>query len=456
MKIPEAKFSLLLTDDDPSILALLRKIFSPEDYHLHTATDGGEALALLKATRIDAALVDWKMPGMDGLDLLKEIRKSYPSIMVVMLTGEGGIDEAVEAIKLGAVDFLTKPFSFEGLRARVRQLCRIWELKEENQKLREKIDFQFGFDRMVGNTTSILKLKQLIIQAGSSNESVLITGETGTGKELVARALHYHSLRSGSHFIPVDCAAISETVIESELFGHVKGAFTGAYISTLGLIRSADKGTLFLDEVGELSTNIQVKLLRTIQEREVRPVGSSKSYPVDIRIVAATKRDLVQEVSRGTFREDLFFRLNVIPVSVPPLRERKEDIPLLAAYFLERLSTDLTQTRKISPEALISMENYHWPGNIRELENTIRRAMALGKTEMILPEHLPPNIYAPPEHLPRGMSIPVNETLESYEEAAIRNALHKSGGNRKKAARILGIGEATLYRKIGKYGIQNG
>jgi len=455
MSATEAKFSLLITDDEPSVLSLLRKVFSKEDYHIHTALNGQDALDILKAINIDAALIDWKMPGIDGLALLKKMRIKYPSIMAIMITGEGGVDEAVEAMKLGAVDFLTKPFSIESLNARVKQLYRIWELKEENKSLKEKIEFKFGFDRLVGNSTPILKLKRLITQAGSADESVLIQGETGTGKELVARAIHFHSPRSQKTFVPVDCAAISETVIESELFGHMRGAFTGAHISTLGLIRSADGGTLFLDEAGELSPAIQVKLLRTIQEREVRPVGSSTSFPVDIRIVAATKRSLVEEVSLGNFREDLFYRLNVININVPALRERKEDIPLLAAYFIEHLNTDFTQVKAVSREAFICMQNYEWPGNVRELENVIRRAMALEKAEIILPEHLPANIYTPPNDAPQDMGLPSNGSLAAYEKAAIRNALAKSGNNRKKAAQTLGIGEATLYRKIEKYGINN-
>jgi len=455
MSSQEAKFSLLLVDDEPPVLSLLRQVFSKMDYYIHTAIDGQDALNLLGEKRIDAALIDWKMPGMDGLTLLKEMRENYPSIMVIMITGKGGINEAVEAMKLGAVDFMEKPFSVEGLQARVKQLCQIWELKEENRRLKDQIEFQFGFDRLVGNATPILKLKQAIAQAGPTNESVMIQGETGTGKELVARAIHYHSPRSENHFVPVDCAAISETVIESELFGHVKGAFTGAHISTLGLIRSANKGTLFLDELGELPPAVQAKLLRTIQEREVRPVGSSKSHPVDIRIVAATKRDLAEEVSLGNFREDLFYRLNVINVSVPPLRDRKEDISLLAAYFVEHFSTDFTQTTAVSRDALICMENYRWPGNVRELENTIRRAMALGKTEIIFPEHLPLNIYTPQSDGPQDMDLPSSESLAAYETAAIRNALGKSGNNRKKAAQILGIGEATLYRKLKKYSIKS-
>lgn len=455
MKHYDSQFSLLVVDDNASIRSLLRSTLSEKEYHLDTVANGENALQLMKKKRIDAALIDWKMPGMDGLTLLKEIRERYPSIMVIMITGLGGIDEAVQAIKLGAVDFITKPFSPVSLKVRVRQLYSIWKLKEENKRLKEQVEFKFGFDRLVGNSEPVLKLKQLIVRIGRTDESILIQGETGTGKELVAQAIHHHSTRSQNNFVPVDCAAISETVFESELFGHVKGAFTDAHTSSTGLIRSADKGTLFLDEVGELSLAVQAKLLRTIQEREIRPVGSSKSHPVDIRIVAATKRDLAEEVSRGNFREDLFYRLSVINVAVPPLRDRKEDIPILVEHFLDHLRTEYTRVKEFSSEALYHMGNYEWPGNVRELENLIRRAMALGKTETFLPEFLPLNIYTLPGGVLQDIGLLSKDSLSAYETAAIRNALARSGNNRKKAARILGIGEATLYRKLKKYSLKS-
>jgi len=455
MNNAQSKFSLLLVDDEPQVLSVLEEIFSREGYHTHTALSGQDALALLGKTRIDAALIDLKMPGMDGLSLLKEIRKSYPLIMVIILTGFGGVSDAVEAIKLGAVDFLEKPFPPEGLRARVAQLHKIWELREENRNLRAKIGFQFGFDQLVGNSTPMLRLKDMITQVGPTDATILVQGETGTGKELVSRAIHYHSPRSENSFVPVDCASISETVMESELFGHVKGAFTGAHVSTLGLIRAADKGTLFMDEVGELSPSIQVKLLRTIQEKEVRPVGSSRSYEIDVRILAATNRDLVGEVAQGNFREELLYRLNVLTINVPPLRDRKEDIPLLARYFLKRFSTDYSPVKKISKEALFCLENYSWPGNIRELENVIRRVIALGTEGTLLPEDLPPNLYGPPGKASQGIARPSDDSLAAYEKTCIQNALAKSGNNRKRAAQILGIGEATLYRKITKYRIKS-
>ena len=449
----DKKFSLLLVDDEPSVLSSLKRVFYEDDYQIQTAGNGAQALVLLAQVRIDAALIDLKMPGMDGLTLMREIRKDYPQIMAIMLTGHGSIQEAVEAVKLGAVDFLEKPYVPEALRTRIAQLHQIWHLREENRQLRSRIEFQFGFDRLVGNSTAMLKLKELIAQVGPNDATVLIQGETGTGKELVARAIHHHSARSAGNFVPVDCAAISETVIESELFGHVKGAFTGAHTSTPGLVRSADAGTLLLDEVGELSPAIQSKLLRTIQESEVRPVGSNQAYPVDIRLLAATNRDLAREVAENNFREDLFYRLNVVAIEVPPLRERKEDLALLAKYFLKRFATDVTPTRDIARKTYFCLENHDWPGNIRELENVIRRAIALGKSELIEPEDLPANIFTPAGDGFAPVDIPSDDSMASYEKSAILNALKKSGYNRRIAAQILGVGEATLYRKISKYGL---
>ena len=451
----EPRFSLLFVDDEPAILSMLERIFFEENYQIHKAEGGEEALKLLKKVRVDAALLDLKMPGMDGLTLLQRMRDKYPEIMVMMLTGHGGVEEAVKAIKFGASDFLEKPFSPEALRARVAQFHQIWTLREENRDLRARVASQSSLDRLVGQSDCMVKLRKSITELGPADVSVLIGGETGTGKELVARAIHFKSARSEHPFVPVDCAAISESIIESELFGHVKGAFTGAHISTLGLIRSAHQGTLFLDEVGELSQMIQVKLLRTIQERQVRPVGSSRSHEVDVRILAATNRDLSKEVAQGNFREDLFYRLNVVTTRIPPLRERKEDVPILARHFLERFNADFSRTKEISQEALLCMEGYDWPGNVRELENVIRRAFALGKEAMIGPEDLPPNISRISQKVFDDNELPSDDSLAAYERQAIRNALEKGGKNRKRAAQILGIGEATLYRKLKKYGFRD-
>jgi DNA-binding NtrC family response regulator len=299
----------------------------------------------------------------------------------------------------------------------------------------------------------MLGLKRMILQVAQADASVLIQGETGTGKELVARAIHFHSSRKGHAFVPVDCAGINENVMGSELFGHVKGAFTGAHESTQGLFRAAERGTLFLDEIGELPISMQVKLLRAIQEREVRPVGASRSYPVDVRILAATNRDLEQEVEAARFRQDLYYRLNVVVMKVPPLRDRRDDIPLLVHYFMEQFRSPACPAQRISSQALACLNAYDWPGNVRELENVLRRAVAMCTQEDIVPADLPENIHKSnvlTDAADHGLN---GDSLAAYELVAIRNALVKSNGHRKKAARLLGIGEATLYRKLNKYRI---
>ncbi|MFH0727559.1 MAG: sigma-54 dependent transcriptional regulator [Pseudomonadota bacterium] len=451
MNDDNTKFSLLLVDDEPPVLASLKRLFHKENYDIHSALSGETALSVIRDTHVDAALVDLKMPGMDGLTLLKKIKQADPGAVVIILTGHGGVQEAVAAMKEGAADFLEKPFTPEALSARMAQVHQIWQLQRENRRLRDLMQFQFGFDQLLGNSTGMLQLKQTITRIGPSDTPVLIQGETGTGKELVARAVHHHSPRSKEIFMPVDCAAISETVIESELFGHVKGAFTGAYTSVLGLIRSADKGTLFLDEIGELSPAMQSKLLRSIQESEVKPVGSNMTYPVDIRVLAATNRDLAQEVARGNFREDLLYRLNVVTLQVPPLRDRKEDISLVARYFVKRFKNKASPVTDISTQAMAFFEHYRWPGNVRELENVIRRAVALGSRETILPEDLPAVFHSSPPEPHPGAPVLGDGTLAAYEKAAIQQALVKCGNNRKKTAEMLCTGEATLYRKIKKY-----
>ncbi|MCF8068051.1 MAG: sigma-54 dependent transcriptional regulator [Desulfobacterales bacterium] len=369
------KFSLLLVDDEDSVLNALKHIFLKDNYDLHISKNGNEALSLIKKIHIDAAIVDFQMPEMDGLSLLKKLKNLKPDIMVVILTAWGGIKEAVEAIKSGADDFLEKPFSCKQLQTRIGQFYKIWILREENRKFKNNIECSFSFSPLIGESPPMLSLKQTIIQVAQSDTSILLQGETGSGKELVARAIHFHSNRSKERFVTVDCAAINSTIMESELFGHLKGAFTGAYTDRNGLVRAADKGTLFLDEIGDLSSDIQAKLLRILQEREVRPVGSSKIYPVDIRVLAATNRNLEKDVANGKFREDLFYRLNVISLTVPSLNERKKDIPLLAKYFVCHFKNDYSPVHNISDSALICLENYNWPGNVRELENVINRAV---------------------------------------------------------------------------------
>ncbi len=445
------RFSFLIIDDEPQMQKLLVSFFSGVDYSLLFASNGPEALSLASKARIDAALVDLVMPKMSGMEVLKEIRIRHPETMVVMMTGQGGIKDAVEAIKLGAVDFLEKPFSPETLLARIGQLHRIWALNRENRQLKERLEQRFDYSALVGGSNGMLKLKEMIVQVAPTENTILIQGETGTGKELVARAIHRHSRRRQGPFVPVDCGAISQTVMESELFGHVKGAFTGAQTSTLGLIRSAAGGTLFLDEIGDLPAPIQAKLLRTLQEREVRPVGASRIHPVDVRILAATHRNLSEEVYQGRFREDLFFRINVLTLHIPPLRDRAGDVELLSKHFLQRFSSTTHPVQEISQGALHALENYAWPGNVRELENAIRRVLALGRSTVVELWDLPEPICPGRQVNEDRQAGAAGETIEASEISAIRNALDKCGGNRRRAARLLGIGEATLYRKIKKY-----
>ena len=454
MTAPSSTFSCLLVDDDPNIISLLETLFKDACYQIYTAMSGKSALAVMEQIRVDAILIDLVMPEMDGLTLLKRIKQDHPETMAIMLSGYGCVESAVKAVKLGAVDFLEKPISPGGLRSCLDQLYEKWKAKKANSGRGPIIERRFSYDRLIGRSTAAKRLKQIIAQVGPTDAPVLIQGQTGTGKELAARAVHHHSRRSQRSFMPVDCAAISETVIESELFGHVKGAFTGAHISTLGIIRSAEKGTLFLDEIGELPQSVQTKLLRTIQEREVRPVGSSKRYPVDVRIIAATNRDLEEEVFKGSFNEALFYRLNVVNIDVPQLKDRKEDISLLARHFAERFAPPDSRVKDISPEALDCLKAYDWPGNIRELENVIQRAIALGSKNLIQAQDLPRKIYAHPAKAFKLNSQPTCGTLAWYEKEAIQNALAKSSGNRKSAARFLDVGEATVYRKINKYNIK--
>lgn len=453
-KDAERKFSLLMVDDEVTILSSLKRLFRPLPYELHTAQSGEEALENLHQTRIDAALIDLMMPGMTGIDLLNHIRENWPSVKVMILTGYGGVREAVEAIQSGAIDFLQKPFENENLLARIDQLYQIWRLEQENRRLKDQIRFTFGFDQLIGNTNAMLNLKRMILQVSRSDASILVQGETGTGKELVARAIHHHSTRKENPFVPVDCASINESVIGSELFGHVKGAFTGAHESTPGLIRTAHKGTLFLDEVGELPLAMQAKLLRTIQEREVRPVGGSQNASVDVRFLAATNRNLGVEVTEGRFRQDLYYRLNVVVMTLPPLRDRRDDIPLLARHFCDRFPAPSGEVKPITEEALDALMRYDWPGNVRELENVIRRAVAMGQGAEISIYDLPEAFHGGPKRFQsaEGSTVLIDgDSLEAYEMVAIRSALDKCGGNRKRASSMLGIGEATLYRKLKKY-----
>lgn len=439
-------FTILAIDDDLVILSSLKRVLSIEPYRLITCTDPRQAMQVLEAESVELVLLDLKIPGHDGMTILRDLTSLYPDVTIIMLTGHGGVQQAVEAIKLGAADFLEKPCPPEFLCRRLAIYYGIWQERQQRQKKGGQV---FNFPGFIGDSPAMNELKSLILRVAASDTTVLIQGESGTGKELVARAIHHHSVRRSGPFIPVDCAAISENILESELFGHEKGSFTGADTPAKGLIRSADGGTLFLDEIGELSKIMQAKLLRTLQEYEVRPVGSARSYPVDIRILSATNRSLSQEMTQGLFRHDLFYRLSTIVLDLPPLRERSDDIPILARYFIERYCQ--TGHLAVSAEALYLLHHYNWPGNVRELENVIRRAVALTEQDTIGVADLPATIAMAIDMAP-GLKTK-SDSLTAYERVALENALNKTGNNKRRAAALLGISEATLYRKLKQFQI---
>lgn len=446
----QRQFTLLIVDDEEAVINSLKRFFARYNYHILSAMNGEDALKIIQSMVVNLVILDLKMPGMEGLAVLKEARILVPNLQVIIHTGHGGVSEAVEALKHGASDFLEKGSSPEILRTRVGQAYEIWMLEYQNRELRESGTSTFSFDKFVGSSPQISRLKDLIVRVAPTDTTVLVQGESGTGKELIARAIHHHSSRSKQAFVPVDCASISESVIESELFGHVKGAFTGADAETQGLIRSADKGTLFLDEIGELSKNVQAKFLRTLQERVVRPVGATRNYPVDIRIVAATNRTLLDDVANGDFRQDLYYRLSTVTLTSPPLREREGDIDLLAEWILNGSQETNGPKVSVDQDALKMLNRYEWPGNVRELENVLKGAMVFADGARIKSDDLPPILGGGSAQQEGNVR---DGTLASYELEAIRNALDLAGNNRRKAAEILGIAEATLYRKIKQFGL---
>ena len=439
----DTHFTCLAVDDDPLFLRSLARILTSQPYTLVTAQDAETALQKMESEPIDLVILDIQMSGRDGISLLHDITSLYPDVPVFMLTGHGSIHQAVQAIKLGAVDFLEKPCEPACLLDRLSTHYTIWKQRRLSGSSDKN---QFDYAELVGESACMQRLKTMILRIARSDAPVLIQGESGSGKELVARAVHHHSLRSSQFFCAVDCAAINESVIESELFGYEKGAFTGADKATLGLIRSAHRGTLFLDEIGEIPLRMQSKLLRTLQEQEVRPVGGIRSQTVDIRVIAATNRDLDQEIAKGQFRADLYFRIAALPIAVPSLRERGEDILLLANAILKKLNKK--SEKRISDEAAKLLLSYSWPGNVRELENVMRRALALAEKKIIVPDDLPATLVVSSH---RDLPSPENDSLAAYERLALENALKKSSNSKRKAAQLLGIGEATLYRKMKEY-----
>jgi two-component system NtrC family response regulator len=441
---------ILIVEDEDLMRELLTKILAGENYRIYQAPSAEEALKLMQDQAYDLVLTDLRLKGMNGLQLLTEVRVLDPDIVVIVMTAYASVETAVEAMRKGAYDYITKPFINEEIRVMLRRALNQRHLSRENRHLKRELRERYRFENIVGNSEAMERVYRLIEKVSAISSNVLIVGETGTGKELVARAMHYNSERSDRPFVAVNCGALTETLLESELFGHVKGAFTGAIANHEGFFRKADKGTLFLDELSEVSHGLQVKLLRAIQEREVIPVGGREPLKFDVRFIAATNKNLEDEVKKGTFREDLFYRINVITIPLPPLRDRKEDVPLLVNHFLQKYAQRLGRPSvKISREALQVLVNYDWPGNVRELENMIERAVALCEEDVIETTDLPEKLTQ--------VRIAIRDldeyevTLDALEEQHIKKVLHKVSGDKVKDSQILGINLSTLYRKLARY-----
>ncbi len=445
------KTSVLVVDDDDAARGFCAEAMTTLGFATQTAESAARALVLLASGQFDIVLTDVRMPGMSGLDLLKIVKQDYPSVDVVMLTGFGTISSAVQAMKQGAYDYLTKPFKMEDVERVFRRLVEKQELAAENRLLREQLKAHQGFANLIGTSPKMQKVYRLILKVATKRHPVLIIGESGTGKELVARAIHAYSPWSKKPFMPVDCGGLTPALIESELFGHVRGAFTGAVHTRQGLLAAAEGGTVFLDEVAELPVEVQAKLLRVLQEREIKPIGSNERKRLEARIIAATNQELQAAIRRGGFRKELYFRLDVVSIKLPPLRERKSDIPLLVHYFIERYGGGEGGLSGISIEAMSRLMSYDWPGNVRELENAVQRALALGSGSHIQVKDLPSNLL---HHVGPGLGEQAIAPLKEQERRAIAQALETTHGDRVRAAKLLGIGKTTIYRKIKEYGIQ--
>jgi len=442
----------LLVEDEANMVRTLAKILERKGYTVDAASTGEEALQRLSERTYDLLITDLNMPVMDGLQLLREMKERQIAPATIVLTGHGTIASAVEAMKLGAGDYLIKPCHPDELLMVAARLLELRQLRREVQYLRKQISTGDRYGELIGKSPGMREIYSVIEAVSQNKSNVLLSGENGTGKELVARTIHNKGSAASQPFLAINCGALSETLLESQLFGHRRGSFTSAIEDHEGVFQAADGGTLFLDEITEIPLPLQVKFLRAIQEKEVTPLGSTRPIRVDVRIIAASNRDVEAAVKSGSFRTDLFYRLNVVPIHLPPLRERREDIPLLVNHFIQEYSRVYgVEPKWVTPEALQRLVDYRWPGNIRELQNAIERAFALSSQPEITPKDLPAAILRDPDPTPAGSSDPL--PLEEVERRNILAALHRSGGNKNEAARILGIDRQRLYRKIEKYGL---
>ena len=452
---PVSPRHVLLVEDEPALREVVAEQLIDRGYRVDQAESGELALARLADFAYDAIITDLRLPGIDGSAVVDAAVERYPDIVAIVVTGYGTVKDAVEAIKRGAADFVSKPFQIDELVHALSTALERRGLKSENAYLREQLDERHRFEGLIGKSPSMKRLFQLLETVAGTNSTILITGETGTGKEVVARAIHHSSPRRAQRFVALNCSAIPETLLEAEIFGHVRGAFTGAIGNRQGRLEQAHKGTLFLDEVGTMSTGLQMKLLRVLQEREFEKVGDSHTIKVDVRVIAATNSDLGRMVAEGTFRDDLYYRLNVIPVKLPPLRDRKDDVPLLVQHFLDKLRVDGRPALTVSQQAMRALMSYPWPGNVRQLENALERAVAFGGGRgQIEVDDLPAEfLNAEAESTAPGVSLPeegldLDALMSSIERDLIERALERTQGNKGQAARLLHLKRTTLVEKI--------
>ncbi len=439
---------IMVVDDEVSIRESLHDWLKDSGHEVFTAANGGEALEILRDKKPEIVITDLVMPGMDGLELTKKIKELFPDIAVIIITAYGSISTAIAAIKEGAYDYIEKPFCPERVELLIEKLMEHQKLVKENVSLRQKLEDRYRFEGIIAKSNKMQQLFEVVKVVAKSNATVLITGESGTGKELVARAIHSLSPRRDKPFVAVSCAALPESLLESELFGHERGSFTGAIAQKKGKFEYANKGTLFLDEIGDISANTQVHLLRVIEEKEFSRVGGNEPIRVDVRIVSATNKDLKKAVEQGEFREDLYYRLNVVTIDLPPLRERKEDIPLLAEHFLKKFSVEnQKEVTGFSPEAREFLLRHEWPGNVRQLENAVERAVILAKNNLLTLADLAHRVFSPPT------AVTGSKRIEEIEKSHIISVLRETKGNFSEAARVLGITRMTLYNKVKAYGL---
>jgi DNA-binding NtrC family response regulator len=448
---------VLIVEDDREMCRFLAELLAEEGYEAEIAHDGPSALDRYKQKSFDLTITDLMMPRMKGTELVGRIKEIDPNATILLITAFGTIESAVEAMRAGAFHYLTKPFHTDEILINVRRALEQRHLTKEVERLRTEVQGRYHFKNIVGKSEKMQKIYDLVAHVSDLRANILITGESGTGKEMIARAVHFNSVRSNGPFVPLNCAAVPETLLESELFGYLRGAFTDARKDRRGLFQEANSGVLFLDEIGEMPLNLQAKLLRVLEDKEVRPLGANQAEKVDTRVVSASNGDLEALVEKGQFRQDLYYRLNIIQIDLPPLRERSEDIPILVEHFMQKFS-DQTQRQLhgIEPDALAALISHRWPGNVRELEHTIERAILLGKESRIGLKDLPPQlIFHPDNTLPLAEAISRAYTLKDLEKEYIMRVMQNTDGNKSEAAKILGVDRTTLYRKLEEYKLKS-